>query len=899
MEKKKTNIVIVGAGKGGVSFLNMFHQDEFVNILGIVDKNPEAQGMMLAQKLNIPTFNSWKEIIKDKKLDEIIDVSGNEKVFNTLLKEKPEQVGLMDGPTAKMLWLILDGRRKIENEKHELFLNLGERVKELNCLYSLSQIIETKNISLEQILKQTVNIIPSAFQYPDIACAKIVFEDKEYRTQNFQASKWSMSAKINVFEDFLGLLEVCYLKERPQLDIGPFLKEEGNLLGALAERLGRVAERNKSTVDLRKAKYKMELIYKIIPSAIFTVDKERKITSWNDKAKEITGFSADEVIGKECLVFADLPCKEKCGLFSDDVIKPVTGKQCTIKTKDGRLRVITKNTDTLKDSQGNVIGGIESFEDITENKIISDEIKRIAEEWDRTFNAMSDLVFIQDKDFTITKVNKAMADALKKRPDEIIGRKCYEVLHNRNQPWPECPLEKTKGDHKSHAEEVDDPNIGVPLLVTTSPIFDQNGKFIGSVHVAKDVSRTKKSEKEIAAAKEELEIQTWGLNKTNEAIKVLYKELEEKTRRVQELDKLKSEFISTVSHELRTPLSITKEGISLVLDRIPGEINQKQERLLITAKDNIDRLARIINSLLDISKIEAGKLELRRDLVNLFDLIKLIVSSFGPKASKKELELITTLPAKGKTEVYADPDKIIQVLTNLVNNALKFTEKGSIEIKVEDEEKILKCSIIDTGVGIAQEDLPKVFSKFQQFGRTEGGGDRGTGLGLSIAKGLVEMHHGEIWVESELGKGAKFIFTLPKYTTENIIKENLTTLIDEVTRKSTELSLIIISVVDFERVEEGLSKAKMKSIFQKMTEQIKNSLRQVEDMAFCGLDEIAVILPGSNKENALRIEGRLMQVLDDYLNQQNLSSVVKLKFGHAVFPDEAATEEDLIKKARK
>lgn len=397
---------------------------------------------------------------------------------------------------------------------------------------------------------------------------------------------------------------------------------------------------------------------------------------------------------------------------------------------------------------------------------------------------------------------------------------------------------------------------------------------------------------------EELEMQTWGLKKTNEAIKLLYKELEEKTRRVQELDKLKSDFISTVSHELRTPLSITKEGISLVLDRIPGEINEKQERLLVTAKDNIDRLARIINSLLDISKIEAGKLELKRSLVNITDLIKMIVASFQPKASKKGLELKATLLPKAKSEIYADADKIIQVLTNLVNNALKFTEQGFIEINIEERENMLQCAVIDTGRGISKEDLSKIFSKFLQFGRTEGGGERGTGLGLSIAKGLVEMHHGEIWVESELGKGTKFIFTLPKYTTENIIKESLASLLSQAAEKSSEVSLIIASVIDTEKVKEAISQNRLKTALDKMTESAQNCLRDAKDMVFAGSNEIVVLLPTCNKQNSLIIQGRLMQILDDYLNKHNLANIVKMKFGCATYPDEASTEEELINKAK-
>ncbi len=228
-----------------------------------------------------------------------------------------------------------------------------------------------------------------------------------------------------------------------------------------------------------------------------------------------------------------------------------------------------------------------------------------------------------------------------------------------------------------------------------------------------------------------------------------------------ELESVKSEFISTVSHELRTPLSITREGISLVLDKIPGKINDKQKEILTTAMDNIDRLARIINSLLDISKIETGKVELKRCLIDLTRLVRQIMSSFESKAREKGLELRVILPDKA-IDVYADADRIIEVFTNLISNALKFTKEGYIEISVREMENEIECAIVDTGIGISKDDILKVFDRFQQFGRIEGGSEAGTGLGLSIAKGIVEMHQGKIFVESEIGKGSRFFFTLPK-----------------------------------------------------------------------------------------------------------------------------------------
>ncbi len=357
--------------------------------------------------------------------------------------------------------------------------------------------------------------------------------------------------------------------------------------------------------------------------------------------------------------------------------------------------------------------------EIEERKILTDKLKEAKEEWERTFDSIGDFVFIQDRNKNIIRCNQSFSDAMGLKMEEIIGKKCFEIVHKSDKPWPLCPFEETLKDKKTHIQEVDDPKVGIPLLVTTSPMLDNEGNLLGIVHIAKDISKIK------------------------------------------EVDKIKDDFISTVSHELRTPLSIAKEGISLVLDGIVGDVTEEQRDILTTSKNNIDRLARIINNLLDISKIEFGKVQLQKVNIDLIEQIKNVLSSFDLKIKAAGLA-INTVFNSAKININVDSDKIIQAMTNLVNNAIKFTEKGSIEVSVLDKGDYVECSVSDTGIGIQEKDLPNVFSKFQQFRRTPGPGDKGTGLGLSISKGIIEAHSGHIWVTSKPEEGTKFTFTLPK-----------------------------------------------------------------------------------------------------------------------------------------
>lgn len=285
-------------------------------------------------------------------------------------------------------------------------------------------------------------------------------------------------------------------------------------------------------------------------------------------------------------------------------------------------------------------------------------------------------------------------------------------------------------------------------------------------------SKCKSLEVELEKSKEELEIQVWGLAKTNETIKFLYRELDQKNKELQKLDKLKTDFINTASHELRAPLTIIKEGISQILDGIHGQITLEQKKSLTICFGGINQLNHLVGDLLDISKIEAGKLELKKEWIDLVSLAKETSVLFYPKAKSIGLELRDNFCSPAAM-AYVDKDSIIRVFTNLIDNALKFTDKGYIEISVMDKPDCVECYVADTGRGISEEDSSRVFGKFEQFGGHLRAKERGTGLGLNICKKIIELQHGEIWMESVLDKGTKFTFTLPKNTGNKIRPEKL------------------------------------------------------------------------------------------------------------------------------
>ncbi|MEK6732481.1 MAG: ATP-binding protein [Candidatus Omnitrophota bacterium] len=236
-------------------------------------------------------------------------------------------------------------------------------------------------------------------------------------------------------------------------------------------------------------------------------------------------------------------------------------------------------------------------------------------------------------------------------------------------------------------------------------------------------------------------------------------ELEAANRKLQQLDKIKSDFVSNVAHEFRTPLTIIKGNVDLVNKGGLGSVAPAQKEMLDGAINIVNRLSRLVNDLLDISKIESGKMELKKEPVDINTIIEENLVTFDKAIKDKKQRLQKDL-AKDIPRINADEDKVTQVFVNLLSNAMKYTpESGQISIKTVNLEKEIMVEVTDTGEGVAPDNLDKIFDKFTRVTAEK---KEGTGLGLPIVKDIVNLHNGRIWVKSELGKGSQFYFTLPK-----------------------------------------------------------------------------------------------------------------------------------------
>ena len=240
----------------------------------------------------------------------------------------------------------------------------------------------------------------------------------------------------------------------------------------------------------------------------------------------------------------------------------------------------------------------------------------------------------------------------------------------------------------------------------------------------------------------------------------LFEEIQDKSRQVEEASKHKSQFLANMSHELRTPLNAILGYTELILDGIYGEAPEKMRTVMERVQSNGKHLLGLINDVLDLSKIEAGQLVLSIQDYSIKDIVHGVYSAVEPLANSKKLAFKIDVPAN-LPPARGDDRRLTQVLLNLVGNAIKFTDAGEVAVKAAASNGAYTISVRDTGPGIADADQAKIFDEFQQADSTQTKAKGGTGLGLSIAKRIIEMHGGRLWVESSLGAGSTFSFTVP------------------------------------------------------------------------------------------------------------------------------------------
>lgn len=373
-----------------------------------------------------------------------------------------------------------------------------------------------------------------------------------------------------------------------------------------------------------------------------------------------------------------------------------------------------------------------------ERKKLEEDIKRAAKVWEMTFNSITAMILIQDKDCKIVKVNKACSDFFKMKPEELIGKNYYVLLHEIKEPLEDCLLRQVSETKKLATKEVFELHLGIYLEVSASPIFDDKGEVTGSVHIANDITERKHLEKKLLEAYNRLrEIQ-------DQLIQT------EKTAAIGRL-------AFGIAHEIRNPLAIILKGVESLKNNLQKKDNLS-EGSIQRIKHCVDRINNIIGELLKFSR--ASKLKLQS--VNICELLDSTIALIRNKANFGNIKIIRTFPEKD-IRIKADYNMLKQAFFNLGANALDAMPEGGklyfdVNLKKSHKGDGSKAiiEVRDTGKSIPKDKLSKIFDPF--FTTKEVG--KGTGLGLSIVRLILERHNATIEVESRIDRGTRFIISL-------------------------------------------------------------------------------------------------------------------------------------------
>jgi two-component system sensor histidine kinase/response regulator len=415
-------------------------------------------------------------------------------------------------------------------------------------------------------------------------------------------------------------------------------------------------------------------------------------------------------------------------------------------TSDGKEIKIRLTTFTVKPNNGAVI----FVEEDDRNAIMGISTEHLLQDF---LDTVPDMIYFKDLQNRFIMVNRAHASALHVTPEEVRGKTDLDFFPKeiaKRYYEDDSYVVKSGKPIVGKIEKAKRPDGGTTFVSTTKvPHYDETGRIIGTIGITHNITDKMIAEEELRAHKDTLEA----------LVKERTKELKGSNERLLYLYKMKSEFTNMVSHELRTPVTAIK---ILVETLKKGKVKQEKlkEEYYNMILEESDRLTRLINDILDFAKLENKKMKFKIIHGDLNEVITQVVKSYEAAIRKKGLKLIVHLDHSVPLVAY-DADRMTQVFHNVMHNALKFTEKGSISVESRSGQKDVKVIVKDTGYGIKTEDLARIFQKFEQGSHGTGPGNGGTGLGLAICKQIMEQQSGSISVRSTFGEGSQFSISLP------------------------------------------------------------------------------------------------------------------------------------------
>jgi PAS domain S-box-containing protein len=487
-----------------------------------------------------------------------------------------------------------------------------------------------------------------------------------------------------------------------------------------------ITERKSVEITLKESEEKLRSYIVNAPEGVLVVDQTGRFIEVNDSACMMSGYSMDEHFHMSITdVLSDESLVEGMLQFNKLLLGERLKADLLIRCKNGLKRWVA--LEAVKLSETRYLGFVK---DITERKLAEEEIIMLSQ----SLKSINECVSITDLENNILFVNESFLKTYGYELNELVGKNITIVRSQReeNSRVNEILPATIEGDWQGELLQKRKDGSEFPIYLSTTNIKDLQNNILGLIGVATDISERKRAEKELIEAKEQAE----------------------------ESDRLKSAFLANMSHEVRTPLN-SIIGFSELLEDPDFKPEQKSDFIhqIITSGNN---LLTIISDIMDISKLESGEIIIHKSQMNAHKFVSSVKEQFSFQAAAKKLELKLCLPDMDEgTSIITDAGRLHQIFNNLMNNALKFTVKGSIEIGLTPYDKLVEFYVRDTGIGIPTQYHDKIFDRFRQVEDAKTRSYGGNGLGLAITKNLVELMGGKIWVESEPGKGSSFYFTLP------------------------------------------------------------------------------------------------------------------------------------------